>query len=213
MVDCRKSEQATGRFAAFNDPGGFQMSQRTALLNRAQGFTLVEVALAVAVGLIVIGGAVLGYNAVKDNAANANARERLLDAVTIVEEYASVNAGQYPIGGRDDFTRMWKRKHPDDYNSSPWGGSTGASGGVNEGHPTVIGGADATTATTLGALAGVGSPGTGVPGQAADLSYVDASGWVSVTAASVASNVTVKNYLIGIFDKNGMPWWDVKGGH
>jgi hypothetical protein len=78
---------------------------------------------------------------------------------------------------------------------------------------SVVGGANAATATTLGTVAGVGTPGTAVQGQAADLIYVDATGWVSVTASSVASIVTVKNYLIGINDKNGMPWWDVKGGH
>src|SRR4051812_2125246 len=88
-----------------------------------KGFTLVEVALAVAVGLIIIGGAVLGYNAVKDNASNSNARDRVLTAVSMVEEYASANGGRYPSAGTT-FTTMWKSKRPDDYNSSPWGGTT-----------------------------------------------------------------------------------------
>ncbi|MDB5096174.1 MAG: hypothetical protein JWM80_595 [Cyanobacteria bacterium RYN_339] len=181
-------------------------------LRRLPGFTLVEVALAVAVGLIIIGGAVLGYNAVKDNARNANARERVLQAATVIEEYASVNGGRYPVGGNDDFNRMWRRKHSDDYNISPWGGSTGTPGGVSEGHESTPGGSDASTASPVGTVTGVGTPGTAVVGLASNMSYTDGTGWWSVPAYSTASTAIVKNYMVGIFDKNGQPWWDVRGG-
>ncbi|MDB5096148.1 MAG: hypothetical protein JWM80_569, partial [Cyanobacteria bacterium RYN_339] len=117
--------------------------QKTAIRKTRKGFTLVEVALAVAVGLIIIGGAVLGYNAVKDNASNSNARDRVLTAVSMVEEYASANGGKYPTAGANTFTTMWKTKRPDDYNSSPWGGATAGLNGVDEATTAITGAASA----------------------------------------------------------------------
>jgi prepilin-type N-terminal cleavage/methylation domain-containing protein len=181
-----------------------------------KGFTLVEVALAVAVGLIIIGGAVLGYNAVKDNAANSNARDRVLTAVSMVEEYASANSGKYPTAGQNTFLTMWKAKRPDDYNSSPWGGLAAGSNGVDEASSAFTGSsASPASATVTGAVTGIGTAGTADPTKASDMVYMQistATPWASITAFSTSSAVAVKNYAVGIFDKNGQPWWDVKGG-
>ena len=181
-----------------------------------KGFTLVEVALAVAVGLIIIGGAVLGYNAVKDNAANSNARDRVLTAVSMVEEYASANGGRYPVAGQNTFVQMWKRKRPDDYNASPWGGTAGGANGADEASAAFTGSAAApSVATVTAAVTGIGTVGTADTNKAADMIYMPISSsapWASITAFSSASATAVKNYAVGIFDKNGQPWWDVKGG-
>lgn len=181
-----------------------------------KGFTLVEVALAVAVGLIIIGGAVLGYNAVKDNAANSNARDRVLTAVSMVEEYASANGGKYPNAGSSTFTTMWKNKRPDDYNTSPWGGLAGGANGVDEASTAFPGtSASPTAATVTGAVTGIGTYNTADVTKAADMIYMQistASPWAGITAYSTSSVQAVKNYAVGIFDKNGQPWWDVKGG-
>ena len=56
---------------------------------------------------------------------------------------------------------------------------------------------------------------TGI-GEAANLLYVSDSGagapFCGITATSTSSAFGVKNYAIGIYDKAGTPWWDVKGG-
>ena len=190
--------------------------QKTAIRKARKGFTLVEVALAVAVGLIIIGGAVLGYNAVKDNAANSNARDRVLTAVSMVEEYASSNGGHYPSAGSNTFVTMWKRKRPDDYNSSPWGGLAAGGNGVDEATAAFTGIATApANATVTASVGGIGTANTADTTKAADMIYMQitpATPWASIMAYSTSSAVAVKNYAVGIFDKNGQPWWDVKGG-
>lgn len=204
-----------------------------------KGFTLVEVALAVAVGLIIIGGAVLGYNAVKDNASNSTARSRVLSAVTMVEEYTAVNAGMYPdwplngVTSTTTFGTMWRAKRPDDFASSPWGGAAGGATGT----PGVV---EATVAMSLGyasqaAAVAANSPigafsapaptspvisGVAVPGYAAAMSYMPVgnpaspatTSWALMTLPSTSSTIAVKGYIVGIFGKDGMPWWDAKGG-
>jgi len=195
--------------------------QKSKLVRKGRkGFTLVEVALAVAVGLIIIGGAVLGYNAVKDNASNSNARNRVLSGVTMVEEYAAANGGQFPdsanAGG--SFTQMWEKKRPDDKATSPWGGTTGAEDGVDENDPVVAASLDASAAVaaadiTVGDLSTVANA-----ENAANMNYVSltkgtgSEEWASYTAGSTASKTTFKNYAVGIADKTGIAFWDVKGG-
>ncbi|MEM3074030.1 MAG: hypothetical protein QXK20_04745, partial [Nitrososphaerales archaeon] len=42
----------------------------------------------------------------------------------LVEEYAANNAGTYPT--IESVRSLWKRKRPDDYLKSPWGGQLGS---------------------------------------------------------------------------------------
>lgn len=196
--------------------------QKSKLVRKGRkGFTLVEVALAVAVGLIIIGGAVLGYNAVKDNASNSNARNRVLSGVTMVEEYAAANGGRYPasVAGASgaaggSFSTMWKAKRTDDFNLSPWGGETGdVSDGVTEVGPTAAAAADASGAAAIELAHGITAGGA----EAANMNYVSltragANTWSAITAGSTSSKTTFKNYALGIADKNGNAFWDVKGG-
>jgi prepilin-type N-terminal cleavage/methylation domain-containing protein len=188
--------------------------QKSKLIKTRKGFTLVEVALAVAVGLIIIGGAVLGYNAVKDNASNSNARNRVLSAVTMIEEYSAANAGQYPASvaaGTGPFSTMWQAKRPDDKALSPWGGATGnTTSGVSESAPVAF---EATApAAATASVAGAFTAGATL---AANMLYVTpstADKFAAITATSTSSLSQVKNYAIGIADKAGTPWWDAKGG-
>lgn len=190
--------------------------QKSKLIRKGRkGFTLVEVALAVAVGLIIIGGAVLGYNAVKDNASNSNARNRVLSGLTMIEEYAAANGGQFPASNAaatgGSFTTMWAAKRADDKATSPWGGTTGAIDGVDEAAAQNGTAAEASSAAIIAAEAGITAGAT----AAANMNYVALSGtnkFAALTADSTSSNVTFKNYAMGIADKNGNPWWDVKGG-
>lgn len=183
-----------------------------------KGFTLVEVALAVAVGLIVIGGAVLGYNSVKENANNSNARQRVLSALTIVEEYASANGGRYPVSTvtNGTFQQLWASKRPDDKNLNPWGGATGDSDdGAIELAAFDFGGATeaavaSETTTTTGLLA---SPlDSTSAANAGNLVYASATNagtpWAAVRKSSTVTTLAAKNFVIGICGKDGTPYWD-----
>ena len=188
--------------------------QKSKLIKTRKGFTLVEVALAVAVGLIIIGGAVLGYNAVKDNASNSNARNRVLSAVTMIEEYSAANAGRYPASlaaGTGPFTTMWQAKRPDDKALSPWGGATGAASGVAEVNPIAF---EATAPAAVTAAVNDAYNAAAGAGLTANMLYVTpaSNAFAAITARSTSSLTQVKNYAVGIADKAGQPWWDVKGG-
>jgi type II secretory pathway pseudopilin PulG len=182
------------------------------------GFAVVEIALAVSVALIIIGGAVLGYSAVKETANNANARQRVMSALTIVEEYTSANGGQYPVSQPDNgkFQQLWAAKRPDDKNVNPWGGSTGDyQDGAIELSPTDFGGASendvaSLTATTPALLA----PPLDVTtvANAGNLVYVTATNptrpWAAVRRSSTGSTLAAKGFVIGICGKDGTPYWD-----
>lgn len=179
-----------------------------------RGFTLVEVALAVAVGLIIIGGAVLGYGAVKNNASNANARDKILGAQSVVEEYASSNGGNYPasVAAGGQFSTMWSKKRPDDYALSPWGGPAGASG-VYEIAPITGGTSPSASGSTtpVPATAPVANSTT----NQSDIiygSFTSAGLFGNIQAFSTSAYVPVKGYFVSIFDQNGNALWDVKGG-
>jgi prepilin-type N-terminal cleavage/methylation domain-containing protein len=172
------------------------------------GFTLVEVALAVAVGLIIIGGAVAGYGAVKDNAASSAARERVNLAGGMIAEFSAANNGLYPpsVAGANggSFTAMWKAKRPDDYNTSPWGGQTGdANDGVDELAPISNGTNDPATAPDDTALASVNGA------QAANLIYasINNSYYAKFQQASNPDAYLAKGYVLSIYDRTGAPWF------
>ncbi len=86
-------------------------------------FTLIEVTLAIVIGVIMIAGAVLIYNQAKTSSGNSRAQAKVLALQQVVEEFASNNAGTYPT--ISDARALFKRKRPDDYLKSPWGGQIG----------------------------------------------------------------------------------------
>ena len=182
-----------------------------------KGFTLVEVALAVAVGLIIIGGAVLGYNAVKDNASNSNARNKVLAAVSVAEEFSSSNNGMYP--SRVQFPTIWGVKRTDDALISPWGGQVGFNAQATNG--VTVTGADivGAYADETAARAGADSHGlTADPAAAGSIIYspvttTAAGPWAAVTNNSTTTVVGVRGFVTGIYSKDGATvFWDVKGG-
>lgn len=198
-----------GKKMCVSSKGDQQVMQKSKLVRKGRkGFTLVEVALAVAVGLIIIGGAVLGYGAVKDNAANSNARSKVLSTLSIVEEYAAGNGGSYPALAT--MQTLLPTKRPDDYNKSPWGGDVGTS--VASGVVSLV-----TTGFTAGAsreAAGDLGAATQLNGVAysAGLLYGTFSGWGTVLTTGSSTQERFRGYAIGMYDKNGTPWWDAKGG-
>src|SRR5205823_2355027 len=109
-------------------------------------------------------------------------------AVSMVEEYASANGGKYPTAGGNTFITMWKSKRPDDYNSSPWGGTTAGTNGADEATTAFSGSTAAPTAATVtAAVTGIGTAGTADTNKAADMIYMPVASsapWASITAYS-----------------------------
>ena len=180
---------------------------------RRVGFTLVEVALAVAVGLIIVGGAVLTYQTLRHHASDLLAHDRLTVLQTCAEEYAAANAGVYPTASRGDLARMWSRQRPDDKNQNPWGGTTLNASGVIERGPAT-GGTSSSAAASFDTTAGF-PIGTSVPAQRGMMMYVSATNagpWIGATISETGTWTPVKGYAVATFDAEGMPYWDVKGG-
>lgn len=191
--------------------------QKSKLVRKGRkGFTLVEVALAVAVGLIIIAGAVTGYNAVKDQASAANARKRVATAAGVVTEYAAANFGRYPPSVADDangvstgsFTRMWARALPDQYNMNPWGGPSGDSDGVTELTPFTNGAVQPASAPDVTAtLAQNGA-------RAGNMIYATISNnrHVGIRQGYNPAVTIAKGYVVSIYDRTGAPWFHMSGG-
>lgn len=89
---------------------------------RSAGFTLIEVTLAIALGIVVIAGGIVLYNQANNSARDASAKERLTALSSVVESAAmQTNGGTYPTVA--NLRSMWQRARPNDYNVSPWGGT------------------------------------------------------------------------------------------
>ncbi len=138
------------------------------------------------------------------------AQDRIRNAVAMVEAYRG-SAHRLPTGA--EFVAMWQAKSADDYDRSPWGGKLG---------PDVLAGTvalapmvgDRTSATSEGG----DSAGVGVdPRRAGALLYMPISAgpkgpWRALRATSNGHLVAVRDYAVGIYDSQGVPWWDVAGG-
>jgi hypothetical protein len=158
-------------------------------------------------------GYLLPYQSIVKNAANSNARDRVLSAVAMVDDYKDANAGHLPDG--PTFLQIWSLRRADDFNVNPWSGQVGA--GAPKGAialPDVEGDApDATAASQHPS----GIPLAIDPTRAAAMIYVrikpGAHGaWRGIAAGLVGQVVPVKGFVVGIYGPDGQPWWDVKGG-
>lgn len=89
-----------------------------------RGFTLIEVTLAIVIGVVVIGGATLLYQQASRAAGNARAQTKTAALATLVEEMAA-RTGKYPT--HEQLRKSWGRLREDAL-LSPWGGSLGANG-------------------------------------------------------------------------------------
>jgi hypothetical protein len=178
---------------------------------------LVEVALAVAVGLIIIGGAVMGYGALKDQSAGAEGRRKVAMAGGMIQEYAAGNDGRFPTSVEDDadgastgsFTAMWVKKVPEDHNKNPWGGPTGDDDGVTELAPFETGEQDPAAAPDeTDALATDGT-------RAGNIIYASIDGGKNIKIQqSYNPNATIaKAYVISIYDRTGSPWFHMSSNN
>lgn len=83
------------------------------------GYSLMEVGLALSIGILLMGAAVYGYRSLREQSGDANMRQKVQDLQAVVEElYSARFAYPTPNTLRD----VWEKRRPDDYRSSPWGG-------------------------------------------------------------------------------------------
>jgi Tfp pilus assembly protein PilE len=90
---------------------------------RSAGFTLIEVALAIVVGLLVLVGATLMYQQTIMSSSYSKAREKVQAACGLIEETAAANSGNYPQPVA--FETIWGVRRQADATTSPWGGTVG----------------------------------------------------------------------------------------
>lgn len=85
-----------------------------------RGFSLLEVGLALSVGILLMGASVYGYRALREQSGDAAMRQKVQDLQVLVEElYAPRFA--YPDG--NTLIDAWKIRRAKDYSLSPWGGT------------------------------------------------------------------------------------------
>lgn len=167
------------------------------LKNKESGFTLIEVTLAIVIGVVVIAGATVLYNQAKNSAANSAAQGKVSAAAALIEEFAAKNFGNYPEVTGDQFQKLWARTR-EDYTASPWGGPTGnASGSIAAALNANVPESATEDATKVGTI-----------------EYRKASGTTTYTVfdRQTLGDKTVRNYAVWIWDGKGMGPNFVMGG-
>ncbi|MNK66226.1 hypothetical protein D3C87_855420 [compost metagenome] len=161
------------------------------LKHSQSGFTLIEVTLAIVIGVVVIAGATVLYNQAKNGAANSAAQSKVGAAASVVEEFAAKNFGTYPTATQ--IRNAWKRARPDDATNSPWGGLNGASG--TDG---------LITGTAFGAVAtALGEDATGARSGAIEYRVATNQATVSVYDLQTESGKTIRGYGVWIYNARG----------
>ncbi|MNR92345.1 hypothetical protein D3C86_590350 [compost metagenome] len=89
-----------------------------------RGLTLIEVTLAIVIGIVVVGGATLLYRQAARSAGNVKAQNKTTALAVLVEEQF-VKLNRYPT--HDQLRKHWVR-YRDDALMSPWGGPIGSLG-------------------------------------------------------------------------------------
>ncbi len=185
---------------------------------KAKGFTLIEVTLAIVIGIIMVAGATLIYNQAKTSAGNSRAQAKVVALQQLAEEYAAMSQGIYPETV-DIIQALWQRKRPDDWNKSPWGGMVGTSfsNSTNAGGVMTLIAPQATADTGIGHVAS-GSAATTVakPDLVGGLFYeyggADIWTYGNPTAAApdakvgdlmTNTQVTVRSFAVSIANQQG----------
>lgn len=87
---------------------------------RTAGFTLIEVSLAIVVGMTLLAGAVALFQQSKTSAQNSAAREKVNSLFMLVEE---LEVRSFELPRLEALKTAWKSRRTTDYNVSPWGGA------------------------------------------------------------------------------------------
>ncbi|MNX60207.1 hypothetical protein D3C86_911090 [compost metagenome] len=170
----------------------------------ASGFTLIEVSLAVVIGVMVLAGAVALYNQARFSAASTRANEKTMALQMLVEELAASSGGAYPPV--PTVYHAWVQRRPDDHNKSPWGGDLGTDSGT-------------ITAQSVYAPGFTGDEiGSGVEGPGVEPSFRGVVQYYRCLPGATGSifdraknaQVTYSGYRISSVGAKGDYWWFVK---
>ncbi|MEB3187088.1 MAG: type II secretion system protein [bacterium] len=190
---------------------------------RQRGFTLIEVSLAIVIGVVILAGGISLYNQTKLSAGNSKAQERVLALASLVEEMGASSINQaYPTLA--NLNTIWTQRRPDDARANPWGGvvadptnailipvggsataawvrATAGSAGTNITFITDSSGTAATTANEVNAQDKIGQ-----------LSYAYGPGGVSIYDPSSLGALKAKNFYVGCWNSRGDGVSFVAGG-
>lgn len=171
-----------------------------------KGFTLIEVSLAIVIGVIVLAGAITLYNQSKVAAGNSKAQSKSLALAGLVEEISAARNGAYP--SLVDLNTVWNQRR-DDARANPWGGAISgnaiAAPAAGYAWNTNATGAGKDGGTTGGVLE---SP-VASAGQAV---YITGFGPSTVYDLVSVRQATYSGYIVGIADNIGRTWSFVNGG-
>lgn len=169
-----------------------------------QGFTLIEVSLAIVIGVIVLAGAITLYNQSKVSAGNSKASAKTLALAGLAEEMSASNNGAYPTAANLETAWVARR---DDARANPWGGALGA-------NQNAISRTDAWAQwnTTSNAVAGKNGPLATNAASAGVMVYLTGTGPTFVYDTVAVATRSFSNFFVGIADNNGQTLAFVTGG-
>lgn len=182
----------------------------------SRGFTLLEVTLAIVIGIIVFAGATLIYNQAKASASETRAKAKVMSLQSLVEQSMAKDGIPPEV---DALRALWVRQRPDDWNKSAWGGAiapvqfpgtTDTSG--------IVDGADLTPDSTemsptgtraIGGVGGVrGPPSADWSGILLYYRFSSATEYLVFDETRQAM-VKAKNYAIATVNVKGERWFHV----
>lgn len=163
------------------------MSRRQA----QSGFTLIEVSLAIVIGVIVLAGAITLYNQTKVSTGNSKAQEKVLALASLVEEMSANNNGAYPTSVNLENAFVARNS---DALSSPWSGALGAGGAIINGAVTYTWGSGTIPTAVIGTETASAGQCFYILGNAATSSIYD-GGQLLVR--------TYTGYIVGIANNKG----------
>lgn len=86
---------------------------------RQAGFTLLEVGLAVTVGVVILGATVIAYKVLREQSGDAGMRQKTQDLQAMVEEMVSAT---HTLPSNELLWSAWRQRRPADFDKSPWAG-------------------------------------------------------------------------------------------
>lgn len=96
-------------------------------MTNQRGFTIIEVTLAIVIGVVVLASSSALYQQVRESAGNAKAKDKVMRIAAVIETVGAENHGHYPKLA--ELQAAWYATTPNDLGSSPWGGLAGNPGG------------------------------------------------------------------------------------
>jgi prepilin-type N-terminal cleavage/methylation domain-containing protein len=177
---------------------------------RQQGFTLIEVSLAIVIGVIILAGAITLYNQSKLSAGNSKANEKALSLASLTEEMAANNNGTYPTLANLQTQFLVRRQ---DAGLSPYGGTltTAISPMFQTNNTTAM--TDANFAATPSSIPAPGWTTTQAASAGQAFYYATANPVQGTFYDTVAGNTKqVNNFLVGVCTNTGAGPAFVVGG-